>query len=1113
MSQKKIENLEKSGITLIYNNLTLICFESANLQFLKKLIVNLVTTIFLLVGFIIPGCIKAQNIETGIKKIATDNFGGLDDISGDGRFVVFTSNANYSTVNNRNNLDGNLEVFLFDYAQRQVFQITNTKNLLNNPQGSPTDSNNIKLEMTSLRPRISNDGKYIVLVSNATTSSPTNPNNTNPGNFDANSFTDSQGNNPLMQDGNTEIWLYTLPTYSSVNLSTGIIPTFVDLYNGTYKQITNTKATQNELGFLKYDNDEPVINDNGCVIAFTSRRKLVVGRNNDENREIFSWVNNDSRCANFPIGNGISQITETPYQGFFTFVSSLNLSGNGRRLAFASNTNNPIIDMVGGNNSDFSAEVFFTDLNEAGEPDGVKKQVTDTTEPNPEITAILFKSYGKRLSRDGRYILFDSLKSIDSNGQGQGTTFSSYALYLYDSQATTQQVKQIGPRSADDTNVGTNDVNRFAAFTDYDSITKTPQTILFNSRININAGGTIPANPVDGYNPNSTRPTQIYSVKINSSPYSYQRITSLNTTGNFSVDGGFVNDSTNYRIPLPSNSSERISYLQFIKKPNPTSFSDYWREFIYLLNKNVSLVVPENEFSLTYSTGASDMAISGEAIGLSPNMLGSLRIFSAQLPAVNNLNATDVSRKRNFPAPIELNNVSITIDGFAAQLTAVHQGRIDFITPTEVSEGLKSIVINHNGKVFNGTVNIIKNQPDVVTTQPCPCSSGGRTKILNVTDSNNPTSEPFSTMTWTPTGVLPTKLRVFVTGVKGVTANQVTIKVGNITLSPSSILTGAIEDDYPGVYTFDFLLPAELAGVGDVPIVVTTNTGQTVSSRTESTASKFKINAAIPTDLAVWRPSNGAWYVMGGSGTMQAAAQWGLGTDIPAPGDYDGDGKTDFCVFRPSDGNWYVLQSSNNSYSAFHFGISEDRVAQSDYDGDGKTDYAVFRPSTTNWYVLQSSNGQTLGAQFGISNDELVPADYDGDGKADWAIWRNAIAQFWVKQSSNNQIIGVTYGQSGDKPVVGDYDGDGKYDFATWRGSDNIWRIHQSSNNQDISINWGLQNQDIAVQGDYDSDGKTDIAVWRSGWWYIRKSRDGQIRSEQWGQVGDIPVPAPYRRY
>jgi hypothetical protein len=31
-----------------------------------------------------------------------------------------------------------------------------------------------------------------------------------------------------------------------------------------------------------------------------------------------------------------------------------------------------------------------------------------------------------------------------------------------------------------------------------------------------------------------------------------------------------------------------------------------------------------------------------------------------------------------------------------------------------------------------------------------------------------------------------------------------------------------------------------------------------------------------------------------------------LSTDIPVPGDYDGDGDSDFAVIRPSSNTWYV---------------------------------------------------------------------------------------------------------------------------------------------------------------------------------------------------------------
>jgi len=270
-------------------------------------------------------------------------------------------------------------------------------------------------------------------------------------------------------------------------------------------------------------------------------------------------------------------------------------------------------------------------------------------------------------------------------------------------------------------------------------------------------------------------------------------------------------------------------------------------------------------------------------------------------------------------------------------------------------------------------------------------------------------------------------------------------------------------------------------------------------------------SAAPPADLAVWRPSDGVWYVMGGPGSQETYFPWGGLGDVPVPGDFDGDGKTDFSIFRPSNGTWYIVKSSDNLYYGYVFGVGSDLPAPADYDGDGKTDAAVFRPSTGYWYINRSSDSGVTEQQFGASGDTPAPADYDGDGKADISVWRTNEAAFYTLRSTDGTFQAQALGQVGNTTVSGDYDGDGKADYAV-RSAAN-WIIKQSSNNQTITIAW-QQAGDVAVQNDYDGDGKVDIAVWRdgTGYWYIRNSRDLSTRTQAWGASGDIPVPAFYRR-
>jgi hypothetical protein len=52
--------------------------------------------------------------------------------------------------------------------------------------------------------------------------------------------------------------------------------------------------------------------------------------------------------------------------------------------------------------------------------------------------------------------------------------------------------------------------------------------------------------------------------------------------------------------------------------------------------------------------------------------------------------------------------------------------------------------------------------------------------------------------------------------------------------------------------------------------------------------------------------------------------QWGGAGDVPIPGDFDGDGVTDIAVFRPSNGTWYILNSSTGAGTSIQWGSSTD---------------------------------------------------------------------------------------------------------------------------------------------------------------------------------------------
>jgi PKD repeat protein len=216
------------------------------------------------------------------------------------------------------------------------------------------------------------------------------------------------------------------------------------------------------------------------------------------------------------------------------------------------------------------------------------------------------------------------------------------------------------------------------------------------------------------------------------------------------------------------------------------------------------------------------------------------------------------------------------------------------------------------------------------------------------------------------------------------------------------------------------------------------------------------INKAIAatTKVGVYRPSTHGFYLKNGS--VNTTVNWGLGTDLPVSGDWNGDGLWDVGIFHNAT-HIFILKNGTKNTSV-SWGSNTDLPVTGDWNKDGFTDVGVFRPSNHRFYLRNGT--VTTSVDWGISTDLPVSGDWNGDGLWDIGVFRSSTHRFYLKNRTAN--TSVAWGLSTDLPVSGDWNGDGLWDIGVFRPSTH--RFYLKNGTANTSVSWGL-NGDKPVTG------------------------------------------------
>jgi uncharacterized protein (TIGR03437 family) len=164
--------------------------------------------------------------------------------------------------------------------------------------------------------------------------------------------------------------------------------------------------------------------------------------------------------------------------------------------------------------------------------------------------------------------------------------------------------------------------------------------------------------------------------------------------------------------------------------------------------------------------------------------------------------------------PYQLDGVSLSVQGLAARLIFVSPGQINFIMPNGLASAASvSFSVNNNGLVSTGTVKLVDASPGVFTINGGGTGTAAASCGMVVDNVFQFSNQPCAVSTDTTSGYLV----IFGTGWRN---TSTTVTIAGTALTPA--FSGA-QGAFAGLDQINVVLPASLAGMGQVDMTITAN--------------------------------------------------------------------------------------------------------------------------------------------------------------------------------------------------------------------------------------------------------------------------------------------------